>query len=592
LPCPGLTVTFIREITDVTDAVLHGITDTTDENFRSVEVKFRSDSIEKSIAKNLKGIVRPFYNGNKFYLFTTEVYSDIRFVGAPPQSIGKFGGETDNWVWPRHTGDFSLFRIYSDKENKPAQYSASNIPYTPKKFLKINIGGVKENDFVFVFGFPGRTNEYLISDGLETIVDQTNPNRIAIRDIRLDEMRNAMRQSDTIRLQYAAKFSTIENSYKKWKGELLGFEHFDVVNRKESNERTLFHDADTTIFTEYKTINAQARPLNFAIDFYSEAFSAIELLNATARFNKLIEVFNDTSKTQKDHDAEVMKCKNDFRNFYKNYNRSLDKRISGRLLNFVYEKVDKDFLPQIILDEGKKEKGDFKNFNEKLFKESFVGDSVRLMKFLSSFTRKDIKKIKNDIAYRLMDDIAGQQQVVQMQLVALNQQMNRIQRRYVARLMMEEKSKIYPDANSTLRVAYGRVEGMIPNDGMQYRYYTTADGILAKSKMDVYDYKIPDRLKKLISDKDYGRFGKNGQLNVAFLASAHTTGGNSGSPVLNARGELVGINFDRMWEGVLSDYYYDEMYCRNICLDVRYLLFIIDKYGNANRLIDEMQIVD
>jgi hypothetical protein len=598
LPCPGLTVTFIRDINDITQSILHNLPDTMNEDLRIIIIKERSDSIEKTVDKKYKGVVRGFYQGNKYYLFTTEVFSDIRFVGAPPSEIGKFGGETDNWTWPRHTDDFSLFRIYANKENQSAAYSKDNVPYKPKRFLTINISGVKENDFVFVFGFPGRTNEYLLSPGFEMIETQTNPNRIAIRDIRLDEMRKAMRSNDTIKLQYSAKFSTIENAYKKWKGELLGFSRFDVLNKKKKFESE-FHEKyltketpDATLFTAYDSVNRQLRPLSAAMDFYAEALSVVEMLNANVRFNKLIDVFTDSAKTDADRKTEIANCKRDFRIYYRNYNQSLDKIICKRLFEFSYSKVDKNDLPELIRKHGEKSNGSFDEYVDELFTKSLVSDSTRLMKFFDSFDKGKIKRIRNDEAYKLMDDISDNQQQIQMQLTRLNQQLNAIQRKYLEVLMRTTKtSKIYPDANNTLRVSYGRVEGMIPNDGMRYDYYTTTDGILDKSKMDVYDYTIPPRLAEFILNKDYGRYATNGKLNVAFLASAHTTGGNSGSPVLNAKGELVGVNYDRMWEGVLSDYYYDETYCRNICLDVRYLLFVVEKYGNANRIINEMRIV-
>jgi hypothetical protein len=597
IPCPGLTVTFIRDITDVTASVLYNLSDTVDEVMRGILVKERSDSIEKTVGSKLKGVVRSFYQGNKYYLFTTEVYSDVRFVGAPPADLGKFGGETDNWVWPRHNADFSLFRIYVNKDNEPANYSKENIPYKPKKFLTINISGIKENDFVFIFGFPGSTREYLLSPGFEMIEQQTNPNRIAIRDIRLDEMRNAMRSNDTIKLQYSAKFSTLENSYKKWKGELLGFKRFDVLEKKKKSEKQFFENylnkelKYTSIFAEYDSINKITKPLNFALDFYLDAFSGVELLNANARFNKLIDVFKDTSRSEADREAERKKVKADYRNFYKNWNKTVDRKICEKLFEYSYNKVDKYYQPDLIKKNGEKSNGKFEKYAGELFSKSLVADSTRLMSFFDSFNKRKIKRIKKDPTYLLMNDISDNQGSIIMQLGKYNQQLNAIQRKYLEILMRAKTTKaIYPDANSTLRVSYGRVEGMIPRDGMRYDFYTTADGILKKWETGEYDYTLPSRMIDLIKAKDYGRYGVNGTLNVGFLASAHTTGGNSGSPVLNAKGELVGLNFDRMWEGVLSDYYYDETYCRNICLDIRYALFIVEKYGNATRLISEMKI--
>ena len=600
IPCPGLKCTFIREIVDVTSDVLAGISDTVSEEARAQKIKVKTDSIEKSVNIKLTGVVRQFYQGNKFYLFITEVYNDIRFVGAPPISIGKFGGDTDNWMWPRHTGDFSLFRIYADKDNNPAVYSKENIPYTPKQFLTINIGGLKENDFAFVYGFPGRTNEYLPSSALEVIAKQTNPNRIAIRQVRLDIMKEAMNSNDTIQLQYAARYSTLQNYYKKWQGELLGFKRFDLINEKKIREEEFNEKLknfpellkDSILISLYDSFNEKAKPLNFANDYFVEALSAIEIVNASARFKTLISISEDSTNREKKINDEILKLKKDFREFYRNYNPSLDYKICKAVLSISYSNLEKQYIPEKIFMEGQRN-DNFKKYCSQIYKNSLLADSAGLMKFLNSFKKNDVKKILNDPAYNLSLSIAENQTKLQANLRKLNSHLSQLQRNYMRDLLIiNQTGKLYPDANSSLRVSYGKIESVAVNDGMQYNYFTTADGILDKSKTNNREYKTPQKLSELIKNRDYGRYGSGGILPVAFLSSVHTTNGNSGSPTLNSKGELIGVNYDRIWEGVVSDYYYDEKHGRNISLDIRYALFIIEKFGNAGWLIDEMRIVN
>ena len=600
IPCPGLKCTFIREIIDVTSDVLAGISDTLNEEVRAQLIKSKTDSLEKSVNIKLNGVVRQFYQGNKFYLFIAEVYNDVRFVGAPPISIGKFGGDTDNWMWPRHTGDFSLFRIYADKDNNPSVYSKENIPYTPKQFLTINIGGIKENDFAFVYGFPGRTNEYIPSSALEVIANQTNPNRIAIRQVRLDIMKEAMNSNDTTQLQYAARYSTLENYYKKWEGELLGFKRFDLINEKKIREKEFNEKLknfpellkDSSLISQYNSFSDKAKPLNFANDYFTEALSAIEIVNASARFKTLVNLYEENTNTEKKINDELLKLKKDFKEFYRNYNSSLDFKICKAVLSLSYSNLERQYIPEKIFIEGQR-KDNFKKYCENIFENSLIADSTRLMKFLDSFKRNDVKKILKDPAYILSLSIAENQTKLQTNLRKLNSHISQLQRNYMRDLLtMNQTGKLYPDANSSLRVSYGKVESVAVNDGMSFNYFTTAEGILDKSKTNSIEYKIPQKLSELIKNRDYGRYGSGGILPVAFLSSVHTTNGNSGSPTLNSKGELIGVNYDRIWEGVVSDYYYDEKHGRNISLDIRYALFIIEKFGNAGWLLNEMKIVN
>ena len=599
IPCPGLTVTFIREIIDVTEQVLAGISDSLNEATRLSLIKSRSDSLEGAVTNNLHGMIRSFYHGNEYYLFKTEVFTDIRLVGAPPQSVGKFGGETDNWIWPRHTGDFSMFRIYADNENRPAEYSKENRPYTPGTFLTINIGGLAESDFAMVMGFPGKTNEYLLSPGLEMIADQTNPNRIEIREARITVLRNAMNENDTIRLQYAAKVNTLENAYKKWKGELVGFSKFNALEGKRASEEK-FLDAirklpslvqDTGIIWEYGNQIVKAKPLNAANDFFTEAFPGIELLSIAAKFKTLVTLCDSSITDENQIRSEADRLMHDLRIYYRNYNKSVDQEICNKMIAIAWQKMDKAYLPKQIADEGRRNR--LEKYAREIFTHSLFVDSTQTLKFLEHFRKADGRKIKNDPAYGLALAIGELNRKLQRNLAVVNLELSRLQRIYMKDLLLiQEGRPLFPDANLTFRVSYGKIEGTNPRDGIHYNFYTTADGILEKNAMGIDDYEIPLRLDELFRKREFGRYGSNDSLHVGFLTSAHTTGGNSGSPVLNANGELIGVNFDRIWEGVLSDYYYDESYCRNVCLDIRYVLFLIDKYGNASRLIDEMKIVN
>ena len=594
IPCPGLTVTFIKSISEVTEIILSGISDTLSERERAAIIRSRTDSLERSDTTGIKSFIRSFYQGNRYYLFVAETFSDIRLVGAPPRKIGKFGGETDNWMWPRHTGDFALFRIYANAENKPAKFSETNVPYRPIKHFPINITGVAENDFIMVMGFPGRTTEYMPSPGIKTVIEQTNPNRIAIREARLDILRDEIRRNDTIRLKYASKFSTLENSYKKWKGELLGLDRLDVLNRKEHFEndflsRLRFNDpdGDHTLISQYAAISDSSRPLMFANDYFAEGFPGLELISVSARLRTLSAA--DTIANVETWKSDAQKLITDLRGFYKNFDKRVDERICKSILTLAADRLQSRYLPKQILEARENNRLD--QYIESLY-QSLLADSTRAIRFLSGFKKSDAKKIRKDPAYNLSLEIGRNYRSLTLELASVNSELSVIQRRYMHELMrMDTSGLLYPDANLTLRVSYGRVEGMKPRDGMRYEYYTTIDGILQKSKMGIDDYQIPKRLGEIIEEGNYGNYATDNSVRVAFTASAHTTGGNSGSPVLNAKGELVGVNYDRVWEGVMSDYYYSPEYSRNISLDMRYVLFIIEKYGGAGHLIKEMTLV-
>ena len=593
---PGLTVTFLVRMEDVTEGVLKGVT----EDLPEIEKqKIIEENIKKIKAEAVKGtiyqaVLKPFFNGNAYYLFINKVYTDIRLVGAPPSAIGKFGGDTDNWMWPRHTGDFSLFRIYADKNNEPAEYSKDNVPYKPLRHFPISLKGVKKDDFTMVFGYPGRTQEYLSSYAVKNIMDIINPNRIKIRDTKLSLMKADMETSPKIRIQYSAKAAHVANSWKKWIGENRGLKKLDAINKKQDFEKQLTEwiNADETrkakygdILPTYKKLYKAKEPIDFVEQYMFEAIWGIETINYTWNFNKLEQLEGDKLK------ETLEKLKKGVAGHFKNYNQPTDKKIFAALYKMYADSVSDEYQLDLVKLVNKKYKGDFSKYANKIYAKSIFTDEKRLTSFLENFS---LKKLQADPLYasavNLIDiyrnKIAPTSQSINLQITDLD-------KKYMKAIMeFKNGQNLYPNANLTLRVAYGKVDTYEPRDGVVYKYFTTLDGIIAKDNPEIYDYDVPDKLKELYKNKDYGQYADaDGTIHTCFIATNHTTGGNSGSPVINANGELIGVNFDRNWEGTMSDIMYDPYQCRNISLDIRYALFLIDKYAGSTRLIDEMTLV-
>jgi hypothetical protein len=590
IPCPGLTITFIRDIQDVTDAIIGELSDTVSEKDRGNIIKQRSDSLEKIITQsNMKGAVKTFYTGNKFFLFTTETFRDIRLVGAPPSDIGRFGGETDNWRWPRHTADFSMFRIYAGKDNLPADYATENIPYKSVRYFTINAGGIKENDFVFAYGFPGKTVSYIPASSLDIIISQTNPDKIELRKVRLDVWRERMHANDTVRLKYAAKFNTLENAYKKWQGELVGFERFDVLKKKLSSEAKAT-GSEFQALKQYDEVNKSFRPISRASDFYSEGLMTIEAVAIALKFRELAALCKKPGVTKNQFNDELVKIKNEIAGSFKNFDLLTDRKVCAHLLTICSDSLKKSFRP-LVLNKILKTYGSFESFSRRAYHRSLFTSLRRAENFLSNLTQENCRQIEKDPVYDLAIAIYNENKKLQEELTVINNQLSLLQRKYMNSLMMENNRRLFPDANYTLRVTYGRIQSMQPADGINYNWFTTTTGISEKISLSKADYSIPEKLRSLIEQNDYGQYAEDGKLHTSFISSLHTTGGNSGSPVINSSGELIGINYDRVWEGVMSDYYYDESICRNIVVDIRYILFLIDKFAGAKRLIDEMNIV-
>jgi hypothetical protein len=590
LPCPGLTVTFIVDIQDVSQKVKAGVVSTMNETEKNKKILENIEQIEKEATKNTGYTtqVKSFYYDNEYYLFLMEKFTDIRLVGFPPNGIGKFGGDTDNWAWPRHTGDFGLFRIYANKDNKPSSFSKENIPYKPKKSFAINIKGIKENDFTMVYGFPGRTTEYLSSDGVAQVMQVLDPARIKLREAKLAIMDADMKASEETFIKYASKQSGIANYYKKWKGELLGLKINNAIEKKKREETQFMNwvkaDANRTakyqhlledIQANYKK-HEQSIKLN---EYINEAIWSSELIKKGVIYTKILQAID----TLKSLDSLIIYQK-EMNAFYKSINKNTDYKITQKL----YEIYASDIASEPWISVST---------IANIYENSFISSIEKFNKLISVEQKEDIKLlILQDPAYQTYHYYDSVQKANMVFLKQQLLQLNAYYSTYILALKEYNQGKqFYPDANSTLRLTYGKVEGVKPQDGMIYTYYTTLDGAVRKHNNLKEEFTLPEKLLKLHENKDYGQYAivekGNKTVPLAFLASNHTTGGNSGSPVLNAQGELIGTNFDRIWEGTMSDVLFDPNLCRNITLDIRYTLFIIEKFGGAKWVIDELKIV-
>ena len=604
LPNDGLSVMFIKGIEDVSDIVLKGITVKTPEEKRQTLIATRIDSI-KNVVIETKGYgadIKPFYHGNQYFLFITETYTDVRLVGAPPSSIGKFGFDTDNWVWPRHTGDFSMFRIYADKDNKPADYAEENVPYVPNHHFPVSLAGIAENDFSMVFGFPARTNEYLPSTAVEFIIKEENPSKIHMRDMSLGIINKAMRSSAELNIQYAAKQSRISNAWKKYKGQILGLEKTKALDKKQAVESKFNSKVqrDVQSFGEYKNVLSDYKSEFSDFKEYSMARSMFievyyygpEVLRFSQRFAKLA----DESIPYEQRKERIEKLKESAEKYFKDYNASVDQELMNAMIPEYLVSITTSLVPPTVYHMfGHNNRKQAKKTSTQLFKSSIFVSKEKLFTFLDGYNEKAYRKIQSDPAFVVATDIIRTyKDVVQPQYKLGQSKIDSIQRVYMAGLMevLPDYKNYYPDANFSLRLSYGKVTGSEPVDGMQYKYYTTMKGIAQKRDTASYEFNVPQKLIDLYEAKDFGQYGDStNQMHVCYTATNHTSGGNSGSPALNANGELVGLNFDRTWESTMSDIMYDPEICRNIMVDIRYVLFIVDKYAGAGHLVKEMDIV-
>jgi hypothetical protein len=606
LRCPGLFVTFLKRMEDVTDKVLKGVTDNMDETKRQQTIETNTEEIRKNAIEGtgFTSSIRPFYMGNQYFLLIYETFTDIRLVGAPPSAIGKFGGETDNWVWPRHTGDFSLFRIYANKENKPAQFSKDNQPYKPLYYFPISLKGVNEGDFTMVFGYPGSTSEYAPSYYIDMVKNYINPKRIDINTRKIEIMESAMNSDPLIRLQYSAKKSGIANGWKKWIGENQGLERMNTIEKKQEYEKKLTEwvNADETrkakygnILPRYKELYSELKDYSLVSSYTGDAFfssgaEAVGFARYMVAFASLYESDPGTEKL----DIARNELINTAKGFFKNYNAETDKKLFEAVMTLYGENLDLKWQAPEYVKIKNACKGDFRSYAGKIYEKTIFTDEGKFIAYVNSFSKGSLAKIHKDPFYRLAKSTGDFLTVnVRGELNRISSEIQRLNKDYMTLQMEFDKERVYyPDANSTLRISYGTVQGYLSKDAIWFKHYSTLKGIMEKDNPEIYDYDVPDKLKQLYKNRDYGRYTQDGEVPVCFIANNHTTGGNSGSPVINADGHLIGINFDRAWEGVASDMAFNPDQSRNISLDIRYVLFIIDKYADAGYLLKEMTIIE
>ena len=591
----GMVVTFVVRIDDVTIKVLEG-TGSLTEGEKQKKIKENIDSLTKILAKESwqDNLIKTFYYGNQYLCFVTETYKDIRLVGAPPSSIGKFGDVTDNWMWPRHTGDFSLFRIYADKNNRPAEYSSENVPYKPKYYFPISIKGLNENDFTMVLGYPGTTQEYLPAIAINQIVTVIDPAKIELRDVTLKVQDGFMRKDNAIKIQYAAKNATIANAWKKWMGEIKGIKKANAVASKQKFEKQFQEKVIASgkqeeygsLLSDFEKSYTEIHDYALAKAFYDETvLRNAEILSVGNKLYQLEQLYQ--TKGEQAFDDRRTTLINGWGEFYAEFNPKVEQKVFEQLIDIYSKKYPKQFLPP-TLQNIKAE-----SLANEIFTESKLVSFDKVKELLSGDAKTVLAKLNNDKGFQVSKVIiASHLKNVAPKYDELNLRITATQRTYMkAILELFPKNRNFPDANSTLRVTYGKIKGYKPNDGILYEPFTYLDGVMEKYIPGDYEFDVAKKLIDLYNKKDYGIYGVNGRMPLNFIATNHTTGGNSGSPALDAKGNLIGLNFDRVWEGTMSDIYYSPDICRNIMVDMRYILFIIDKFAGAENLIKELKII-
>ena len=602
LPNPGLYVRFLVRIEDVTAQVKSMLPDTTAESARQGELQ----KIFAKISKEAKGDthyetdVKSFFNGNEYYLFVYERFNDVRLVGAPPESIGSFGGDTDNWMWPRHTGDFSMFRVYCGKDGKPAEYSKDNVPYKPKHFLPISMKGLNKEDFTMTFGYPGRTDRYLTSYGVDQAINMTNPAIVKIRTKKLDVLKKDMDAEDKVRIQYAAKYAQTANYWKYFIGQTKGLKRMDVFSLRAKEEAAFQQWVDvnpakkSTYGNVLPGIKKNYQDLSkYAIyrTYLNEAITrGPEVLLFAYGHQSLMTALNNKETKKEDITKLTESFKAKGVDHFKEYNAPTDKKLLAELLSLYYKEVPKEQHAPIFKEIESDYDGDFNKFSEKVFSSSVFVNEAKYNSFLDKPSAKTLSK---DLGYRAIMSIMDHYNAgLKAEVAAITTSMGKNNRLFVAGLReMYPERKFAPDANSTMRLSYGSVKDYYPMDGVYYNYFTTTDGLLEKMDNSNEEFKVDPKLEKLIRNKDFGQYGENGKLKVCFISNNDITGGNSGSPVINGNGELVGLAFDGNWESMGGDIAFDPDYKRTISADIRYVLFIIDKFAGAGHLIKEMNLV-
>lgn len=601
LPNPGKTVTFLISVEDVTSQVLADVTDKMDADERNRIMRKVSSELERKAKgdTHYETYVRSFFESNKYYLFVVETFKDIRLVGAPPQALGKFGGDTDNWMWPRHTNDFSMFRVYCGPDGKPADYADENIPYQPKHFLPVSLKGIEKGDFAMVLGYPGRTNRYETSFGVKNTMEITNETRIVVREKLLDIWSEYMSTSQKSRIQYASKHAGSSNYYKYSIGQNQGLTNLNVIGKKQEIESTFttWVNADASRTEKYgKALSMieesfKNKETDMAKAYMQEAFlRGPEIFTFANRSQSLLDLLEKPEENKEKIERITSSMKNSMDNYFKDYDAATDQKVVGTLLKLYADKNAARYYPDFYNIIQKKYKGDFAKYAEKLFQNTVFDSKEELTAFLEN---PSLKVLKKDMALIAATDIFSKYREITGMGDESQKIRNEGERLFVAGLMEMQPDRVfYPDANSTMRLTYGKVDDYEPRDGVTYNYYTTVKGYLEKGIAGDDEFNVPERMKKLLMDEDYGQYAdKDGSLRACFITNNDITGGNSGSPVINARGELIGIAFDGNWEAMSGDLAFEPDLQRCINVDIRFVLWVIDVYAGATHLIDEMEIV-
>jgi len=597
---PGLSVTFLDYIEDVSDRINSLLNDEMDEQERSRIIREESGKIQDEVETGdfRSARVQDFFSGNNFYLLVYTRYADVRFVGAPPSSIGKFGADTDNWMWPRHTGDFSVFRVYMSPDGKPADYAEDNVPFEPKHYLPVSMQGVNEGDFAMILGYPGGTTRFMTSYEIDRELSITHPNRIKVRGLRQELMLEDMLADEKVRIQYASKYSGSTNYWKFSIGQSKGLKDLNVKAKKEDLQEkfTKWISMDPDKQKKYgdalslikNAVEGQAS-IDHASQYYTECLTrGSEILGFANGANGLYRALEEGA------DAERIKSmadrmKSGAERFFKNYNAPTDRKITAAMMELFAADVPAEYHAGIFATINKKYKGDFKKYVDLMFATSVFADQDRYNAFLEN---PSLKVLKKDMAYQAAESIFTSSNEIRRETRQFASDLAKGQRLWIGGVLEMEKDKVFsPDANFTMRLTYGSVKSYSPQDAVLYKYYTTLDGVMQKEDPDNWEFVVPPKLKELWEAKDYGAYGDGDQMKVCFITNNDITGGNSGSGVINGKGELIGLAFDGNWEAMSGDIAFEPDLQRCIAVDIRYVLWIMDKYAGAKHLIDEMTLV-
>jgi len=600
LPNEGLTARFLIRMEDLSQEFLSQLKGIKTEKERNDKIAELSKKYENNIPREngYEAVVKSFFNGNEFYMFVYQVFKDVRLVGAPPKSIGKFGADTDNWMWPRHTCDFSIFRVYMSAEGKSATFSKDNVPFKPKHFLPISGKGVKKGDYAMIMGYPGTTDRYLTSYGVQLNIDVKNPNIVKIREEKLAIMRQFMNADPAVNIQYASKYAQTANYWKYFIGQTKGLKRLKVYDKKKElenqfdswvNSNALNKERYGSALSDISTAYSELAKYELQKWFFQEAIArGPEIIGFSRNFSGLVKELKaekpDTDKIKKGSEALNSAAEK----LFKDYNLLTDKKLFASMLNLFYTNVPKEQQPELLIKTASKYKGNFEEYAEVVFKKTIFSDSNKVKDFLS---KPNAKVIEKDMVYQLMNAFYDNFFKYNDQMKQYNEMLEKGNRLFVAGIReMQPDKKFAPNANSTMRVTYGQVLDYYPADAVHYDYKTTLEGVMEKEDPNNWEFVVPAKLKDLFLKKDFGDYAENGKMPVAFLSNTDITGGNSGSPVMNADGELIGLAFDGNWEAMSGDIAFEPNLQRTISVDVRYVLFIIDKYAGAKNLINELVI--